>query len=296
MKITIFALMTVLFSVLIMGCSSNHQPDQSRILAEVGGEKILLEDLFDNPTFTMLVDNFITEKIILQEFEARHLEVTDNKFEEEWGKFVQSRAQGDELKLREDLQQQGIDLEYMKAQVRTQVKFQLILEDEFPITLEDARENFESNLQVNQRMYSRNVPEKTDNPETITFDDVSEFVIMNMKSRLIQAEAQNLISTLKDEYRNKGWIKNYVKPDELKDLTTIKPKAEPIQEMEGSRIKPAPVRKTNKQEPEKHDDSNKLDESGKDDESEKDDSKKDETSDEHEENTPETPDEEQDDS
>ena len=136
MRITILALLTILFSVVLLGCSSGPKIEKSAVLAEVAGEKIFLEDIIDNPTFSMLLENFITEKIILQEFEARHLVLSDEKFTKEWDKFVLSRAQGDETKLRLDLQQQGITLDYMKNQIRNQVKFMQILEDEFPVNLE----------------------------------------------------------------------------------------------------------------------------------------------------------------
>ncbi len=272
MRITIFAFMTILFTIVLMGCSSGNRGDQS-VLAEVAGEKVLLEDVSGNPTFLMLVDNLITEKMVLQEFEARQLVLSDDKFEKEWDRFVLARGQGDELRLVQELRPQGITLDYMKKQIRTQVKFQQLLEDEFPITLEDARKNFEGNLSANQRMYAGNVPEKQDNPETITFEDVSEFVIDNMNRHLLTSEAQNIIISLKDEYNNKGWIKNYVRPEEMKDLTTIKPKADKVQELDASKLKTAPVRKTNPEQPDEHDDSEQKENSDDPDENIPDDTK-----------------------
>ncbi|MCD6217060.1 hypothetical protein J7L05_04255 [bacterium] len=244
MRITIFASITLLFIIVSLGCSASHEVDKSIVLADVGGEEIILKDVFENPSFVMIVENLIKEKIIKQEYKARNLVFDEENMKKEWDNFVLSRAQGDEAKLIEDLRNQGVTVLFMKNQVKLQVMFQQLINDEFPVTLEDAREEFEGNLQANQRMYAGKVPEKQDNPESITFDDVSEFVIDNLKQRVLSKEAQNFIDLLSDEYENKGWVKNYVKPLELKDLTTIKKKEENIQEVDASRIKPAEVKRT----------------------------------------------------
>jgi DNA invertase Pin-like site-specific DNA recombinase len=267
MRITIFASITLLFIIVSLGCSASHKVDKSIVLAEVGGEEIILKDVFDNPSFVMVVENLIKEKIIKQEYKVRNLVFDEEKMKKEWDGFVLSKAQGDEAKLIEDLNKQGVTVIFMKNQVRLQVMFQQLINDEFPVTIEDAREEFEGNLQANQRMYAGNVPEKQENPETITFDDVSEVVIDNLKRRVLSKEAQNFIDLLADEYENKGWVKNYVKPLELKDLTTIRKKEENIQEVDASRIKPAAVKRTheNKSEEKKEtEDEDNSDETGDD--------------------------------
>ncbi len=244
MRITIFASITLLFIIVSLGCSSSQKVDKSIVLAEVGGEEIILKDVFDNPSFVMVVDNLIKEMIIKQEYKARDIAFDEEKMNKEWDGFVLAKAQGDEAKLIDELSKQGVTVLFMKKQIRLQVMFQQLINDEFPVTLEDAREEFEGNLPANQRMYAGNVPEKQDNPESITFDDVSEVVVDNMKRRILSKEAQIFIDVLADEYENKGWVTNYVKPKELKDLSTIKKKEETIQEVDSSRIKPAEIKRT----------------------------------------------------
>ena len=250
MRIATFALITLFFIIASVGCSSSHKIDKSIVLAEVGGEEIILNDAYDNPSFVMIVDNLIREKMINQEFVSRNLVFDDEKLKKEWDSFVLSNAQGDEAKLIEDFKKQGVTLLFMKNQIRLQVMFQQLIDDEFPVKIEDAREDFEGNLAANQLMYAANVPEKKDNPESITFDDVSEIVIDNMKRQVLNKEAQNFISLMTEEYENKGWIINYVKPKELSDLSTIKKKEENIQEVDPSRLKTAPVKQTHDNESE----------------------------------------------
>ena len=244
MRIATFASITLFFIIASVGCSSSHKIDKSIVLAEVGGEEIILNDAYDNPSFVMIVDNLIREKMINQEFVSRNLVFDDEKLKKEWDNFVLSKAQGDEAKLIEDFKKQGVTLAFMKNQIRLQVMFQQLIADEFPVKIEDAREEFEGNLTANQRMYAANVPEKMDTPESITFDDVSEVVIDNMKRQVLKKEAQNFISLMMEEYENKGWITNYVKPKELSGLSTIKKKEENIKEIDSSRLKTAPVKQT----------------------------------------------------
>ncbi|MBU1023785.1 hypothetical protein KKB99_05825 [bacterium] len=234
----------ILLSFCIAGCGSQEK-NKSTVLAEVNGEQILLEDIYKNPSFAGIIDQYINEIMIRQEFKARNLVLNEADIEEEWSNFVKMRGQGDEEKILNDLKSQGVTKSFIWDQIKTQVMLKDIIDNEFPSTMEDARKEFEGNLSANQKMYSGNVLEKAENPETITFEDVSEVVLQNMKRRVFSQEAQSFMDTLKEEYINQGWIINFVKPDEIDTLTKIVPEGT-VEKTQMDPHNTAPIRRTGK--------------------------------------------------
>ena len=235
--------MIVLF---LAGCGGMKNFDaKSVVLADVNGDKVTLEEMYKSPVFNKILEQIIYERVITQEHAARNLKLDDLKLQAKWDDFVKAQG-GDEAKALEMLKAQGANKDIVLNSFKMQMMLEGIINQDKPITMEAARKEFESNLQANQRMYASEVPAKKDNPETITFEDVANKVIENMQQRQFSTEGQNTLTTLYNKYVENGWITNYVKPVEMKDLTKIeKPKPERVDE-DPSKMRRVPLRGGNK--------------------------------------------------
>lgn len=258
-NITIFYLLVFVMVSLIAGCSgTGARQSNPTILAEVNGEAITVQDLYGNPMFNNAVKQLITEKIIKQEFKSRGLTLDESMVQKEWDNFVAGQGNSEEA-ANETLKKQGMSKKAFFNSVSIKVMLQTTIEQEKPVTLEDARKEFESNPESTQKLYANSIPEKKDKPETITFEEVADKMMDNMRQRQFSQEWQSTLDTLNNEYKEKGWIKNYVQPEEEeeKGLTKIEKQTTKEQEIDSSRLRRAPMKKQEKEEQAKEDEKGK---------------------------------------
>lgn len=237
--IAIFVLTIITFS-----CSGSEKKQfDGTVFAEVNGEPITVQDLMRNPMLKNIVKQLIQEKIIKQEFEARGLKLTDEILQEEWKNFIEMQ-QGNEEAALEMLKAQGMTKQSFLENMSYKVMLQMIIEQDKPITIEDARKEFEANPESVQRMYANTIPGKEDKPETVTFEDVADKMLKNLRQRQFSQEWHNVLETLTNEYKEKGWIKNYLEPEDTsRELTKIKKPEPEKQQIETQNLRPAPLKK-----------------------------------------------------
>jgi hypothetical protein len=229
MRFRISFITALLVALVLCGCSGKDTKTDKVPLVKVGDEVIYVDELLKNPSFKGMVDQIIKQKIIEQEYAVRGFKLTDERFKEEWDTIVKSQAQGDEKAFRTQLEQQGLTDEFVKEQINTNIMYTDLVLSEYPITIDDAKADFETNKTRYQRMFANQVPTKT-KWEEITFEDVQTQVMDLLKKKKLQEQGRELLDQLHATYQEKGWIKNLLTPDDPNALTIIKPK--PTDEMQ----------------------------------------------------------------
>ena len=161
-------------------------------------------------------------------------------------------AQGDEDLMRKNLAERGWTKEFILENLRMEKHMELIFLDEFPLTLEDAEEEFNKNVEGNQAMFKGYAPpEKAENPDTITFEDVSEPFFENFKRRKMTADGPKLLEEIIQKYENQDLVKNYIDEETFKGVTKIE---QQVHEVDPTELKRAPAKHPEKQHEEVKDD------------------------------------------
>lgn len=225
MRLKISFITALLLVLVLCGCNGRNTTPNKIPLVKVGDETIYVDALLKNPAFLGMVDQIIKQKIIEQEYAARGFKMTPERFKKEWDSIVETQTQGDEKAFRAQLEKQGMTDEFVNEQINTNIMYTEIVLNEYPVTIDDIKADFETNKARYQRMFANQVPEKT-NWEEITFEDVQEQVKKIIETKKLTEQGKELLDTIYAQYQEKGWIKNLLTPDDPNALTIIKPKPE----------------------------------------------------------------------
>lgn len=195
-------------------------------IATVDDHKITLKDVQDDPGFRQMVDNIILKLLIFDAASAKDISITKEQIDEEIEKMKESF--GSDEALMEFLEAQGATMEFVREYHRFILTLNELLKSEVDVTDEEAKAEFELNPEFYRGEYARESNLTVDEAENLTFEDLKEFVIDQLKLGRASMQGESTINELK---ANANIEYLYLPPEERAKIkmTQEKEKAKPIE-------------------------------------------------------------------
>lgn len=208
------------FIICLLGTLGCYQPEQSDIVAEVGGIKITKNEVAEYYAVKTsgIVDVMIWDKVILFECESRGIMLDAGKYEEMMnGTIMQS---GGKDAFEEMLVNMGITLKDVSKALKMQVLEGLLLED---IVGEPTDEEINAIWEADKEQLTLSFANSMKISQSeVTKDDVMEAIIMNWQNN----RRQEVSTTFKDELRVKWGVKNYFTGEGVEFTETVEERKE----------------------------------------------------------------------
>jgi foldase protein PrsA len=175
LKIGLFIFLFAL-AVATIGCS--------KTVATVNGEKITQAELNQRlmqQAGKEVLDQLITERLILQEAKKRKINVSEKEIDKKIEEFKKQFP--DEKTFRNQLKENNMTLDFLKEQVKLQLILEKILKDEIKISENEIRNFYEQNKDF---MYKDK-----------KFEEVKEQIKEELEYQALSMKSQDLIENLK---------------------------------------------------------------------------------------------------
>jgi len=205
-------LVVVAATLMLLVGACTITPDTYTI-ATVDDHRITLKDLQDEPGFKQMVDNTVMKLLIFDAASAKGISITKEQIDEE---IETMREQfGSEEALMEFLEGQGATIEYVREYHKFILTFNELLKSEVDVTDEEAKAEFELNPEFYRGEYARESNLTVDEAENLTFEDLKEFVIDQLKLGRASMQGESTI----DELRANADIDYlYLSPEERAEM------------------------------------------------------------------------------
>lgn len=202
-----------LLTLVIAGCSKNGAADPNEVVATVNGENITRAEFterLEKIAGQQILDQMITEKLILMEGEKKKVSPTDAEVDAELKSTVQ-RFGGDE-QFKAFLERRGETMEEAKERIVLQLTVQALVADKAKVTEEQIKSEYEANKDTLYagKTYAQAKPD--------------------IKKQLEEQEVAKLIPAYIQELKDKAEIDNKLAPE---TTTTTKPMAPPVSVLDG---------------------------------------------------------------
>jgi hypothetical protein len=195
-------------------------------IATVDDHRITLKDLQDDPGFRQMVDNSVMKLLIFDAASAKGISITKAQVDEEMEKMMEQF--GSEEALMEFLEGQGATMEFVREYHKFMLTFNELLKSKVDITDEEVQAEFELNPEYYREQYARESDLTVDEAENLTFEDLKEYVVDQLK----MARASMLGESTIDELKANADIDYlYLPPEERAKIKAVqeKEKPEPIE-------------------------------------------------------------------
>jgi len=187
-------LVVVAATLMLLVGACTITPDTYTI-ATVDDHRITLKDLQDEPGFKQMVDNTVMKLLIFDAASAKGISITKEQIDEE---IETMREQfGSEEALMEFLEGQGATIEYVREYHKFILTFNELLKSEVDVTDEEAKAEFELNPEFYRGEYARESNLTVDEAENLTFEDLKEFVIDQLKLGRASMQGESTIDELR---------------------------------------------------------------------------------------------------
>ncbi|WP_068608595.1 SurA N-terminal domain-containing protein [Paenibacillus swuensis] len=180
----------VLAALLAVSLVSNPFGKKDVAVATVNGVEISQDQMYDEMVKAggaQTVDKLITEEVLGQELEAKKIALTDADYDAEIAKVKKSFPSEDEFQ--QALQQYGMTMEDLKAQIKTQLQVKKLLEPGIKVTDDQVKKYY------------------TDNKATFGTATLEEKKV-EIKDNLINTEVANKAPAYLEELKGKAKITN----------------------------------------------------------------------------------------
>jgi len=208
-----------------LGC---YMPEESDIVAEVGGVIITKDEVADYyMTKQYVIDSVIWDKIVILECNERGLSLDDEKYEEAINGVIEQNG-GVEV-FSEQLGETGNTIEDVYTAVKMQILNGQLIED---VIGEPTEEEILGVWNEKKDDIKRNLATQMGKPESeITLEDAREIIIQEWKG----SRSQEVSMAFKDDLKAKWGVKNYYSGEGL-EFTELVEKIEEVVPLKGSGV------------------------------------------------------------